>query len=245
MRMRLAMGWLMLACGLSPRVLPAQDADREIARLRDRVPDAVAARIVAAVDAATVRGLPARAMADLALRGVAQGRTADAVVAALGEYLEVLGAARAALEAAGRAPAAAEMEAAATALSAGVSADAIADLAAAAPEGRPLAVPLAVLGGLSASGMPVSRAVATLSAQLELGAGDAAIAAVGVAGARAGGRFPPVEVPVGRGPGIAIPVGGLTLPIAVPTGVPGNIGLPGGRPRPPVVPPVTPPLRRN
>jgi len=238
--MRIAMGILVLMGGLSARTLPAQDVDREIAQLRARLPEAAAARVEAVVQAAGARGLPARAVADLALQGVAQGRTADAVVAALAQYLDVLGAARAALEAAGRAPVDAETEAAATALSAGASADAIADLVAAAPDDRPLAVPLAVLGGLSTRGIPVDRAVAALGAQLERGAGDAAVGALGAAGARGGvsGTFPPAAAPIGAVPGISIPVGGLTLPIAVPIGVPGNVGLPGGRPRPPVTPPV-------
>ena len=248
--MRIAMGILVLACGLAARTLPAQGVDREIAQLRARLPDAAAARVEAVVQAAGARGLPARAVADLALQGVAQGRSADAVVAALAEYLDVLGAARAALEAAGRAPVDAEIEAAATALSAGASADAIADLVAAAPDDRPLAVPLAVLGGLSTRGIPVDRAVAALIAQLERGAGDAAVGALGAAGARGGvsGTFPPVEVPIGAVPVISIPVGGLTLPMGLPIGVPGNVGLPGGRPPLPVIPrgpPVTPPISRN
>jgi hypothetical protein len=235
--MLMRIGLLLLAYWLAAApALPAQEVERARERLRGRLPDAVAAEVVAIVTDAATRGLPADAVADLALQGIARGRTADRVLAAVRDYVQLLSAGHAALEDAGRPEAAADIEAAALALASGAPAGAIRDVATAAPPDRALAIPLTVLGGLAAGGVPVEHAVEVLTGHLAQGADDATISALGAMALpeRAPGLGRARDALAGAGSGIAIPVGALTLPVTTPLGVPGNIGLPGGRPLPPI-----------
>jgi hypothetical protein len=116
---------------------------------------------------------------------VAKGRSGADVLQALDAMLADLGMAREALSDAGSAPSSDEVEAAGMAMRMGVDAAAVSGLARSRPEGRSLAVPLLVLGGLSQRGLPSDEALSRVIDRLGTRMGDADLLAelAGPAGA--------------------------------------------------------------
>jgi hypothetical protein len=152
--------------------------------------------------------------------------------------------ARAALEAGGRAPAAAEVEAAARAMELGIDAGTIASLARSSPSGRSLAVPLAVLGGLVARGLPADAALDAVRGRLELGAGDLEISRLPDRAAEflAAGLDPArAALALARGrAGFDVPVSAIPVVPGPPPGIPPNAGKPGSVPKGPPTRPRVP-----
>lgn len=205
---------------LTPAAASAQDLDRTIAALQSRLPEAAVAPVVSLVGEAVDRGIPAAAIADLALLGSARGRPADAIVEAARRLAVDLATARGALEAVGRRPDAGEIRAAAMALRNGVGVETIRELAGRTPAAQSAEVPLSVLSGLAGAGLPVQRALDAVR--------------YGRAAAAPGGGPPPWAILGGQGP-----------PFGLPPGVPPNVGTPGDRPVPPRGPPFDPPGGRH
>jgi len=205
----------LVAAALLPASADAQVDPVE--RLAEVLPPEVAEQVLERVESARASQLPEQAMANLALEGVAKGRSAEEVLAAVELLVADMGHAQEALQAAGRAPAGGEIEAATAALRMGVDGAAISELARTGPSGRSLAVPLLVMGGLAERGLPSDQALAAVRDRLAVRADDAALL----------GAFPEVGRGLGRGmrpdevgtalagglAGFQVPVSGVTVPV--------------------------------
>lgn len=230
------LGWkLFTFLLLAPGLLAAQE--RPVERLRGMLPASVAEDVIAAVQDALARGLPGEAIAQLALQGVAKGRSGAEVLAAARILATELGAARNAIERSGRQPHPEEILAATAAMRLGVDGEAVSALASSAPSGRSLMVPLFVVGALVERGLPSDDALTAVRALLEAQASDAElIGTPGAAGAMLAQGLGPSEVGAALAAGrigFSVPVTGFTIPFAgPPAGVPLNGGAEGKRPIP-------------
>lgn len=237
---RMKTPWLIaLACGLLPASLAAQVDPVE--RLSQVLPPDLAEQVLARLESARSRQLPAQAMANLALEGVAKGRSAEEVLAAVELLVVDMGRALEALQAVGRAPEEGEIEAATVALRMGADGAAIAELARVGPSGRSLTVPLLVMGGLAERGLPSDQALAAVRDRLAARADDAALLGTfSDVGQGFGGGMRPDEVGAALAGGLAgfqVPVSGVTVPVGPqsdrgrgPDAPPGRGGRGGGPP---------------
>lgn len=222
--------YVLLMSALLPVGLSAQEGPVE--RLTELLPAEAAEQVIAAMENARNQALPEQAVANLALEGVAKGRSAEEVLAAVETLVGDLTAAQDAIQAAGRAPEAGEVEAATAAMRMGVDGDAISELAQSQPSGRSLAVPMLVLGSLTERGLPSDEALTQVAARLEERADDAALVgdmAEMAPGMAQGGM--PSEVGLALASGMAgfqVPVAGINVPV----GPPENVGRPGDLPGP-------------
>jgi hypothetical protein len=231
--------YILLITTLLPAGLSGQQ--NPVDRLAEVLPAEVAARVIEQIETAQARALPAGAVANLALEGVAKGRSADEVLSAVEALVVEMGVAHDAIRSAGRAPGAGEVEAAAAAMRMGVDGSSIQELARAQPTGRSLAVPMLVMGGLAQRGLPSDQALERVSARLAAQADDAAlmndVPRMG-SGTAVGGM--PAQV----GPTLAGVMAGFQVPVAgidVPVGPNNNMGRrptdvprgPGDNPNPP------------
>jgi hypothetical protein len=229
--------WLVLAAAFVPSMALAQQDPVE--RLAEVLPESVRARVIARVEEARARQLPEQAMANLALEGVAKGRSAEEVLAAVELLVAEMGRAQEALQAAGRPPVQGDIEAATAAMRMGVEASAVSELARSGPSGRSLAVPLLVIGTLADRGLPSDDALAAVRERLEARADDAELLRA----------FPEVAQGLGMRPdqvgtahasgkaGFQLPVSGVTVPVGPPAEPgPGAGRPPEGRGRPDGVP---------
>lgn len=228
------LGWKLFAfLLLAPGLLAAQEYPVE--RLRGMLPASVAEDVIAAVQDALARGLPGEAIAQLALQGVAKGRSGAEVLAAARILATELGAARNAIERSGRQPHPDEIRAATAAMRLGVDGEAVSALASSAPSGRSLMVALFVVGALVERGLPSDDALTAVRALLEAQASDAdLIGTPRAAGAMLAQGLGPREVGAALAAGrigFSVPVIGFTIPVAgPPAGVPLNGGAEGRRP---------------
>ena len=157
-----------LACAASVSVASAQTpaADPSI-RLRAVLPSDVADHVLAQIAEARARQLPAAALEHRAAELAAKGAPGGVIDAAVTDLARGLAAGSDALARGGHANASdAETEAAAAALASGADGAAVSALAKSAPSGRSLAVPLYVLSGLMARGLPSDQALARVQASL-------------------------------------------------------------------------------
>ena len=106
----MAMAWL-------PATAHAQRDPME--RLAEVLPEAVREQVLARIEAARSRELPEQAMADLALEGVAKGRSGEEALAAVELMVSDMGRAQEALQSAGHPPVDGEIEAATAAMGMG------------------------------------------------------------------------------------------------------------------------------
>lgn len=139
-----------LACCALTSTTQAQDP-----RLVRRLDTAALAEVTPVLDSARAAGLPLEPLVDRALEGASKSASGTRIAAAVRKLAADLSAARQALGGG----AAAELEAGASALRAGVSADALARLRDARSR-ELLTVPLAVLADLVARGVPADSAAA-------------------------------------------------------------------------------------
>jgi len=212
---------------VSPLAASAQqDA---VTRLNEVLPADLAARVVAQVERAQEMELPEQAVANLALEGMAKGRSAEEVLAAVDLLVADMGRAREALSSGDRPVAPGEIQAATTALRMGVDGSSVAELARSGPPGRSLAVPLLVMGGLAQRGMPSDQALQAVSERLAANAGDAELLGTfGAPGANGQGRG---VGPGGTNPGVGGGRGTGAGGQGVPSGPPDGAGRPAGRGR--------------
>lgn len=205
----------LLAAALLPGASAAQQDPVE--RLSAMLPPEVAVQVIEHVELARSRGLPANAVANVALEGVVKGRGANEVLSAVETMVGDLGRAADVLQNAGRLPAVGEVEAATAALRMGVDGAQISELARAQPSGRSLSVPLLVMGGLAARGLPSDQALSAVLGRLAAGADDGALVreVPEMAGGR--GRGPGPDNPglaiAGGMAGFQVPVPGLVIPV--------------------------------
>jgi len=211
-----------LALALMPMTLAAQQDPA--ARLAEVLPPDLAAQVVARVESAREQELPTQPVANLALEGVAKGRSAQEVLTALDALVSDMGRAREAIQSAGREAGAGEVEAATTALRMGVDGSAVSELVRSGPPGRSLTVPLLIMGSLAQRGLPSDQALAAVRDRLAARAADVDLLRdFGVPGNGRGGG----PVPDGAGPD----VGGGRAGLPVPPGPPGDVGRDNGRGR--------------
>jgi len=206
---------MMLAVAASTAAVTAQQAPLD--RLREVLPGDVSAQVLRTIEEAQSTGLPPRAMANVALEGVAKGRSGPEVLAAVASLVADMGRAQEALRAAGHAPGEGEIEAAAAALRMGVDGAEISALARSGPSGRSLAVPLLVLGGLTQRGLASDDALATVRDRLAARADDAALlGAFDDVGRDFGLGMRPDQVGTALAGGLAgfeVPAAGMTVPV--------------------------------
>jgi len=226
----------MLTAALLPVSVAAQQDPTE--RLSEVLPPEVAAQVLEQMDIASDRELPVQAVANLVLEGVAKGRSGAEVLAAVEHLVGDMGAAQDALQAAGRAPAQGEVEAATAAMRMGVDGAEISALASAQPSSRTLAVPLLVIGSLAERGLPSDEALAAVRDRLAAGADDAALLQdVPGLGLGIGQGMRPEDA--GRAlasgnVGFQVPVAGVMIPVGPQSeggqrpGRPDNLPGPGG-----------------
>jgi hypothetical protein len=181
-------------------------------RLTEVLPADVRERVLERIEAARSRELPEQAMANLALEGVAKGRSGEEVLAAVELLVSDMGRAQEALQAAGHAPAQGEVEAATAAMRMGVDGASVSELARSGPSGRSLTVPLLVMGGLAERGLPSDDALAAVRDRLAARANDAELLREFP---EVGGRFGRGMRPdqVGGPAGFQVPVSGVTVPV--------------------------------
>ena len=206
----------LLAAALLPVSAAAQQDPSE--RLTDVLPPEVSAQVLEHVETARARELPTQAVANLALEGVAKGRSAETVLAAVELLVGDMGRAQdALLQAAGRVPVGGEVEAATAAMRMGVDGEAISELARSQPSGRTLAVPLLVMGGLTERGLPSDQALAAVQDRLSAGAGDVGLLRdFPQVGRDLGQGLRPDQMGLGLASGFAgfqVPVAGVTVPV--------------------------------
>lgn len=210
----------LLAFALLPMAGAAQQDPLE--RLAAVLPEEVAAQVISHIEAARLLELPVQAAANLALEGVAKGRSAAEVLAAVELLVGDMAQAREALQSAGRPPEEGEVEAATAAMRMGVDAESISGLAQSQASGRTLAVPLLVMAGLAERGWRSGDALAAVAERLQARADDATLL----------GDFPEVAHGLGQrmrpeevGPALAsglhgfqVPVSGVTVPVGPQSG---------------------------
>lgn len=201
--------------------LSAEAQQDPVTRLSEVLPPELVEQVVTRVDQAREMELPEQAVANLALEGVAKGRSAEEVLAAVDLLVADMGRAQEALQSTGRPVGPGEIEAATTALRMGVDGSAIAELAQSGPPGRSLTVPLLVLGGLAQRGLPSDQALEAVSERLSARAADAELLSTfGAPGSPASGRGggPAGSRPDARGGGVDVPAGAPDGPGRPPEG---------------------------
>lgn len=208
------------AMALAGQLAAQAPAGDPATRLREVLPPDVAARVIARIDEARSRQLPAQAVTALenrALKFAARGVSPVEVERAVGEHAERMVRARDAIESSRPQRAGGEeLDAGAEALRLGVDGAAVSALAKSAPSGRSLAVPLFVMGSLVERGLPSDAALAQVQERLMARATDRDLERM--AGEQGRGR------PENAGPGMR--------PGARPgaTGRPEQVPATGGRP---------------
>jgi hypothetical protein len=225
---------LMGAATLIPTSLLAQQTD-PVTRLQSVLPADVAARVIPLVQDAMSHDLPGDAVANVALQGVAMGRSGDQVRAAAEAMVSELRAAHDALSEGGRAPTTDETQAGALAMQQGVDGATVSALAKSAPSGRSLAVPLAVMGALVDRGLPAADALQAVQERLQNRSSDQQIAELPAgAGQMLAQGMKPAEVGTalaGTRAGFTVPASGVSVPAGgAPSGVTANGGVAGKRP---------------
>ncbi|AHG92076.1 hypothetical protein J421_4539 [Gemmatirosa kalamazoonensis] len=168
-RFVLASAWLLAALGAVPTgaqqpVTPAWFR----ARLEGRLDKHTLPTVERIVDSAFARGIPAEPLVDRALEGAAKGAPGEAIIREVRKLVVDLAIAR---EKLGPQSFAGELSAAAMALRGGVDPDVLARLRRERP-GQPVSVPLGVLSGLIANGVPVSTATESIFALTKNGIAD-------------------------------------------------------------------------
>lgn len=149
--------------GLAPLPLAAQEA-----RLDAKLDTATRAFVLRTIDSAQMRGLPVEPLVDKALEGATKRAAAARIEAAVSALLNRMEISRDALA---PDPEPRDIVAGADALAYGATREALSTMRAIRPSGS-LAVPLAVLTQLVASGVPVSRATRAVADLLKRGARD-------------------------------------------------------------------------
>ena len=218
-RFVMASAWLLAALGAvsTGAQQPAAPAWFR-ARLEGRLDKRTLPSVERVIDSAYATGIPAEPLVDKALEGVAKGGSGEAIVQAVRRLAGELTTARAVL---GGTSLPGELSAGALALRAGVTPDALGKLRRERP-GQPLSVPLGVLTGLIASGVPVSTATESIFELTKNGIADAQLVAfrrdverdvgMGAAPAAAALLEKSLSLSVTHDPSSGPPTGGVGVP---------------------------------
>jgi hypothetical protein len=143
------------------------------ARLKQVLPADVAARVLAVIEKARSRELPAEALENRVLKFAAKGVNPDSIEKSVVDQESRMEKVRDTLKSArGRKPAGDEIEAGAEAMRKGVDGAKVSALAKSAPSGRSLAVPLYVIGSLVDRGLPSDDALTRVEQRLKARASD-------------------------------------------------------------------------
>ena len=213
-----------------------QSAGDVTARLRQVLPADVATRVLAVIEKARSRGLPADALENRALKFAAKGVDANAIEKSVVEQEDRMERVRDVLQSArARKPADDEIEAGAEAMRKGIDGPKVAALAKETPADRSLAVPLYVIGSLLDRGLPSDSAMRRVQDKLRTRASDKdiekmAVDVTSLPGNDGNGRGRGAEM--GRALGVTKhPGGGAgnsngSAGGGPPAGVPGNGGKP-------------------
>jgi hypothetical protein len=156
---------------LLPRLAAGEGAATDEATLRTRLGPDLSASVIDVVHTAAAQGLPTAPLVACALEGASRQATPDAILQAVRRHASGLSSARHAL---GPYASAAELDAGAWALLAGVPEDSLANLRRARPAGS-LVIPLVVMSDFVARGVPVENASSTVLSAARAGAGDPAM----------------------------------------------------------------------
>jgi hypothetical protein len=149
---------------------PANDP---LARLKQVLPADVATRVLAVIEKARARELPAEALENRALKFAARGVAPEAIEKSVVDQEARMEKVRDTLQRAlGRKVADDEIEAGAEAVRKGVDGAKVSALAKSAPSGRSLAVPLYVIGSLVDRGLPSDDALERVEQRLKARASD-------------------------------------------------------------------------
>ena len=167
--MKRLLAWAIVSLLLAPG--RASGDESEEARLRARLKPEVATPVIEVVRSAAAQGLPTAPLVARALEGASRQADDAAILDAVRRYVAGLTAARRAMGPTARA---AELDAGAGALMAGVPEDSLASLKRARPAGS-LVIPLVVLSDFVARGIPAASASNTVLAATRAGAADAAL----------------------------------------------------------------------
>ena len=144
-----------------------------LARLKQVLPADVATRVLAVIEKARARELPAEALENRALKFAARGVAPDAIEKSVVDQEARMEKVRDTLQhALGRKVADDEIEAGAEAVRKGVDGAKVSALAKSAPSGRSLAVPLYVIGSLVDRGLPSDDALERVEQRLKARASD-------------------------------------------------------------------------
>jgi hypothetical protein len=159
-----------LAAGSLGAQTPAKDPS---ARLREVLPASVAEQVLARIAEARSHDLPAAALEQRALKFAAKGVAPRDIARSVDEQADRMDVAKKALETArARKASGDEVEAGAEALRKGVKGSEVSALAKSSPSGRSLAVPLFVIGELTARGLPSDSALTRVQERLAARATD-------------------------------------------------------------------------
>jgi hypothetical protein len=202
-----------VAAALFPLATAAQQDPAE--RLAEVLSPEIVEQVLGRIENARAMDLPTQAVANLALEGVAKGRSGGEVLAAVELLVSDLGRAREALQSSGRPTSAGEIEAATSALRMGVDGADVSELARSGPPGRSLAVPLLVMGGLAQRGLPSDQALEAVRERLAARASDAELLSTFGGPGRGLGRG---LAPDGVGADLAGGRAGLPVPVGPPDG---------------------------
>jgi len=232
---------LYMTLAITLAVLPPRDAFAQqdpSQRLAEVLPPDVAAAVLARIEQARARELPTSALANVALEGVAKGRSAEEVLAGVELLAGDMGRAHEALVLAGRVPLAGEVEAATAAMRMGVDGETVSALARSGPSARTLAIPLLVVGGLAQRGLPADEALAAVLERLAARADDMALLRDFPEMGRGLGRAmrPEWAGPPALAPGLSdlhVPGAGPPVPVGPPVEPGPRAGRGRGRGRPP------------
>lgn len=174
--MRTLFLWVAMATIVAAPVTAQVPAADPSTRLREVLPADVAERVIARIAEARARALPAPAVAALenrALKFAARGIAPADVERAVSQHADRMMRSREAIESARTARASGEeIDAGAEAMRQGVDGAAVSELAKTAPSGRSLAVPLFVLGQLVERGLPSDDALERVRERLTARASD-------------------------------------------------------------------------
>lgn len=237
---------LCLTLALSSAVAQAPASDPS-ARLREVLPASVASRVLARIDEARSRGLPAAALEQRALKFAARGVNPADIERSVTDQSQRMERAKQTIEQArGRGANADEVDAGAEAMRMGVDGAKVSELAKSAPSGRSLAVPLLVVGSLVDRGLPSDEALKRVldriqaratDTELERMPAEAAAGRPAVTGRELAGTKRPEAAGAGRPAGAGPPAGvaGNAGAGARPTGK-----MPSGTTKGPPTPPPTP-----
>jgi len=234
---------VLVASGATPDANAQTPSVDPVARIKQVLPADVATRVIALIDRARSRDLPADALQNRALKFAARGVDPRGIEQALADEAQRMERVRDTLQKArGRKPDGDEIEAGAEAVRKGVSGAEVGAFARSAPSARSLAVPLYVVGSLLDRGLPADSALRRVADRLNARVSDRDLEKlpndVASQAAVKNGNKPAEtgrDLAATKRPGNAAGADGGNSAGGRPAGVPGNAGRKGR--------PVTPPKK--